>query len=73
MSIPRGISLEPGPTMPVYFTLPIFGYMCPNMFIIVLIRAETFKTVKCLTIYSIEYNAAIKNMLNQKMLMGKCL
>lgn len=31
------------------------------MFITVFIRIETFKTIKCPTVYSVEYNAAIKN------------
>lgn len=49
----------------------IFGYMCSNMFITVFIRAETFKTIGCPMIYSIEHNAAIKNHVESDSTNGK--
>lgn len=45
--------------------------MCSNMFVIVFIRAETLKTIKCPTVYSIEYNAAIKNHVEPETTQGK--
>lgn len=45
--------------------------MCPNMFIIEFIRAETFKTTKCPTIHSIQYNATIKNHVEPENIHGK--